>query len=132
MDKRRKSLERITEVKQLQRRAAEWRLADVRRRMALISEDQRGVITALNADEPLHGLFVDTMAKHLSVLSERLDALGRAEERQRANVERETIQAKQAERLLEGARRADERAEEWKELSEAIEAAVARRDASLP
>ena len=90
------------------------------------------MIAALNAEQPLHGLFVANMARHLRALDERLDALRRAEERQAAELGRQTMQLKQAERMQRDAARQESRAREWKDLSEVIEATLARDDASLP
>ena len=126
------TLARIVEVKEHQRRAAEWRLARLRQEELAVQEDQRSVIAALNADQPLHGLFVETMARHLRAASEKLDALRRAIELQAAELEDQTSQLKQAERLSRDSTRQHHRAVERKELSEMIDAALARGDASLP
>ena len=126
------TLARIVEVKEHQRRAAEWRLARLRQEELAVQEDQRSVIAALNADQPLHGLFVETMARYLRAASEKLDALRRAIDLQAAELEDQTSQLKQAERLSRDSTRQHDRAVERKELSEMIDAALARGDASLP
>ena len=132
MRKRLQTLTRIVEVKEHQRRSAEWRLARIRKQQQIELENQLSVIAALNAEQPLHGLFVANMARHLRALDERLDALRRAEERQAAELGRQTMQLKQAERMQRDAARQESRAREWKDLSEVIEATLARDDASLP
>jgi len=126
------TLARIVEVKEHQRRAAEWRLARLRQEELAVQEDQRSVIATLNADQPLHGLFVETMARHLRAASEKLDALRRAIELQAAELEGRTSQLKQAERLSRDSTRQHDRAVERKELFEMIDASLARGDASLP
>jgi hypothetical protein len=118
-------------VKVHQKRAAEWRLARLRREEHALVEEQSSVIAALNADQPLHGLFVDTMARHLRVISEKLETVRKSLAVRSAELEKETIQLKQAERLLEDADRVHSRATEQKELSEIIESAL-NRGASLP
>lgn len=125
-------LARIVEVKEHQRRSAEWRLGRLRREEAAMLEDQRSLIAALNEDQPLHGLFVETMAKHLGVLSQKLDALRQAQVRQTAELQTHTGQLRQADRMLVDVSRRQARADEWKELSEVIDAVLARDDASLP
>lgn len=132
MKKRLETLARIVEVKEHQCRSAEWRLARLRQQEQLVMEDQRSVIAALNGEQPLHGLFVETMARHLRVTSERLDALRRAQDLQVAELERQTGQLKHAERMLRDVTRQDNRSAEWKTLSDVIDAALARHDASLP
>jgi hypothetical protein len=125
-------LARIVEVKDHQRRSAEWRLGRLRQEEAAVLEDQQAIIAALNEDQPLHGLFVEAMAKHLGVLSQKLDHLRRAQARQTAELRTHTGQFRQADRMLADASRKQARADEWKELSDVIDAALARRDASLP
>lgn len=130
--KRLQNLTRIVEVKEHQRRAAEWRLARLRQQELALLEDQRSVIAALNADQPLHGLFVETMARHLRAASEKLEVLRRSIEIRASELEAQSIQLKQAERLLRDAAREHSRATEWKELEQVIDARMARGDASLP
>ena len=125
-------LARIVEVKEHQRRSADWRLGRLRQEEAAMLEDQRTLIAALNEDQPLHGLFVETMAKHLSALSQKLDTLRQAQVRQTAELQTHTGQLRQADRMLTDVSRRQARADEWKELSEVIDAALARDDASLP
>ena len=132
MKKRLQTLARIVEVKEHQRRAAEWRLARLRKEELNVLEDQRSVIAALNADQPLHGLFVETMARHLRAASEKLDVVRKSIELRAAELETQTGQLKQAERLLRDAARQHNRSAEWKELADVIDASVARGDASLP
>lgn len=132
MKKRVQNLTRIVEVKGHQRRAAEWRLARLRQQELALLEDQASVISALNAEQPLHGLFVATMARHLRISSEKLEAVRRSIALRAAEVEAQTIQLKQAERLLRDAVRQHGRAVEWKELEHVIDATIARGDASLP
>jgi hypothetical protein len=123
---------RIVEVKEHQRRSAEWRLGRLRQQEAVVLEDQRTLVAALNEDQPLHGLFVETMARRLGALSQRLDTLRQAQARQAAELETQTGQLRHAERMLGDVSRRQARADEWKELSEVIDAALARDDASLP
>jgi hypothetical protein len=132
MKKRLATLMRIVEVKEHQKHSAEWRLGRVRRQQAAVLEDQRTTISALNAEQPLHGLFVETMARHLGVLAQRLDALRQSEMLLMRELEGETGKLRQAERMLDDVTRKQNRADEWKELEEVVQAALARGDASLP
>ncbi len=132
MKRRLQTLARVVEVKEQQRRSAEWHLARLRQQELTLLEDQRAVIAALNAEQPLHGLFVEMMARQLRASSEKLTALRRGIELRAAELQGQTSQLKQAESMLRDATRAHDRVAEWKELSEVIEAAMARDDASLP
>lgn len=132
MQKRLKSLARIVDLKNHQRRAGEWRLAALKRHEEQLLDDQEQLIGALNADQPLHGLFVEAMAKHLRMLSGELDRTRLAEARTAAEVVRHSVQLKVAEKLHDATARVSDRAAEAKELAELIDAALAQGRASLP
>jgi hypothetical protein len=132
MKKRLQTLTRIVEVKEHQRRAAEWRLARLLGEELALLEDQKSVIAALNSEQSLHGLFVEAMARHLRAVSERLEALRLSIALRTAELKGQTGQLKQAEHLLRDAARQHGRSVEWKDLAEIIDAAVARGGASLP
>jgi len=132
MRKRLQTLQRIVEVKEHLRRSAEWRLARLTRDELALLEDQRSVIAALNADQPLHGLFVEAMARSLRSTSEKLDRVRSAQAKERAELAAQTSQLRQGERALREVARQHERVAEGKALTEAVEADLARRDASLP
>lgn len=132
MKKRLLSLARIVELKNHQRRADELRLAALQRREAEFMIEQELLIQALNADQPLHGLFVETMARRLRALSEQLETNRQAQATAAALIKRHATQLKVAERLFTDATRASERAVEAKELAEMIDATLARDATSLP
>lgn len=132
MRKRLNALCRVVEVKRQQVRLSEFALARLELDSRKLIEEQSAIMAALNAEQPLHGLFVETMARHLKALSGKIDALENAKAAERARLIAQKGQLKHAERLCTGAEREHARAEENKELTEIVEAVSARRAASLP
>ena len=87
-------LKRLQEVQKQRHRLEEWKLARLRQEENGLRKAQEDVLDALNADHPLHGLF-------LAGLGARVGSLGRAiAEKQRAG-------ARQAVATLEQGRRRD-------------------------
>ncbi len=85
-------LERLREVQKQRHRLEEWKLARLRQEESGLRKAQEEVLDALNADHPLHGLF-------LAGLGARVSSLGRAiAGKQRAS-------AQQAVKTLEQGRR---------------------------
>jgi hypothetical protein len=70
MDERRlKKIERILAIQQKMHRLAEWQLAALDRERQAVAENQERLVGALNADGPLHGVFVEAMARRLAALA---------------------------------------------------------------
>jgi hypothetical protein len=131
-EKRLKSLRRIAAAKDQQRRATEWRIARLAGEERAALAEQAAIVAALNGEQPLHGLFVETMARHLRVLAGRIETIRDAIATETAALRLQTGQMKQAERMLAETARSHARALEAKALAEIVEAAAARRAASLP
>lgn len=66
-----KSLKRIQAVQKQRHRMEEWRMVRARAEATELRAAQEAVLDALNADHPLHGMF-------LAALGARVGALGRA------------------------------------------------------
>jgi hypothetical protein len=132
LKKRLESIRRIVQLKEQQCRSVEWSLARLEREEKELLAEQDAVLAALNAEQPLHGLFVETMAKHLRMIARRLDALRQREEAERAQLQLQKGQLRHSERLRSGVERAHLRWLENKELLEIVDAAAARGGTSLP
>ncbi|MCG6121766.1 MAG: hypothetical protein MEP57_03530 [Microvirga sp.] len=88
-----KSLKRIEAVQKQRHRLEEWRMVRARAEEADLRAAQKAVLDALNADHPLHGLF-------LAGLGNRVGALGRAvEEAERRSARQSALALEQARRL---------------------------------
>jgi hypothetical protein len=130
--KKLKSLQRIAAVKEQQCRLAESKLARLTSEENALLADEEAILAALNADEPLHGLFVEGMSRHLRRLAEKLAALRRAREEEAARLRTLTGERKHAERLRDDTSRHHGRVAEDRALAELVEASLAHRAASLP
>jgi hypothetical protein len=131
MKGRLESLGRILQVQRQLHRSAEWQLARLQQQENAVHEDQRQLLGALNEDQALHGLLVQSMARHLRRTSEELETLAKAKAVQAETLRDQAGKLKRTERLRERAAGAHLRATEARDLAELIEAAVGR-DASLP
>jgi len=130
--RRLQSLQRIVAVKEQQCRLAESKLASLIAEENATMADQAAIVAALNADQPLHGLFVEGMSRYLRRTAEKLSGLRRAKAEEVARLQALTGERKHAERMREEAARQDDRFAEEKALTEVVEAALARDAASLP
>ncbi len=131
MQTRLRSLQRILAVQKDLQRLAEWKLALLQRKETDLQKDQERLVTYLDEN---HSFTVD----YAKMIAGRLHSLG--VQRQQAAAERQ----QQTERVLDQTRRVGQaarmvnsmaeilrRVEERKELTDTIEAAVNRSQASL-
>jgi hypothetical protein len=128
MKKRLQNLRRIVAVKERQKEAAGHRLVRLEAEQERTRADQEAVVGALNAEAPLHGLFVEVMARHLRRLAETLDGLERQVAAQEAALRRTTGELRQTEKLLGTVDRRYVRHLEEQRLADLIESTAARRD----
>ena len=77
----------------------EARLADLRRELSELEAAKRDLISALNDDSALHGLFIETMARRLRSISEQAEMVGRRKDAQAVKLLEQAALAKCAERL---------------------------------
>ncbi len=132
MEKRAKKARRLLDVLTQLHRVEEQKKLELQRRFDELEQSQVDVIDALNADDALHGMFIDTTAKFLKSLAQESQRVAAAHETQSRKLLEQATKVKTAERLSESleqivARRGGER-----ELHEVIERYTGRRRASLP
>jgi hypothetical protein len=132
LKKRLESIRRIVQLKEQQCLSVEWALARLEREEQDLLSEQDAMLAALNAEQPLHGLFVEAMAKHLRAIARRLDAVRERKDAKRAQLKLQKGQLRHSERIRSGVENTHERLLENKELMEIVEAAAARGRASLP
>lgn len=129
---RRQKLDRLVALQQRLHQVSEWKLADLQRQENELKDLQRSLIETLNADEPLHGLFVGNMAKRLTSMAEQAGRVAHAKENQSRQVLAEARRLKQVERIADAAAVAESRADEKRRLEDLIDQMVAKkRDASF-
>ena len=131
MDSRVRKAERIVAVQRQLQRIEDWKMAELDRRLAELDAGQRELILALNGDEALHGLFIDSMARRLRSLAEEADRTAREKDAQAAKRLEQAGRVKVAERISETIDREAQAAEARKELLDIAERYVAWATTSL-
>ena len=131
MSARLKSMRRIVEVQRDLRRAAEWRRAELERRLAALQEGERELVRFLSGENAFSGLFAASLAGRLRSLAAEVEEAKRALAAQAEVVLCEAGREKRAERLAATLRREERRGEERNELAAAVEDA-GMRHASPP
>jgi hypothetical protein len=126
MSARLKSMRRIVEVQRDLRRAAEWRRAELERRLAALQEGERELVRFLSGENAFSGLFAASLAGRLRSLAAEIEEAKRALAAQAEVVLREAGREKRAERLAATLRREERRGEERNELAAAVEDAGTR------
>lgn len=114
-------IHRILAVQEQMHRIEEWKLADLRVRLEQLATDQKDLIGALNEDNALQGLFIDSMARRLQALSEEASKTGEQTDVQAARLLEQAGRLICAERLAGAADLKELRDGEKKDLAEAIE-----------
>lgn len=132
MKRRLKTIRRVVQVKRQQCRSTDWALARLKQEEQAHLDEERAIVSALNADQPLHGLFLETMARHLRFVAQRLEAVRQAEAGERLKQLKQKAQLKQAERMLADAERQERRMAEGEALNEIVEMVASRGATSLP
>jgi flagellar export protein FliJ len=130
----RRRAERTSRLAQVQARLQqreEWKLQELQRRRAEVEAAEREVMAALGADNALHGLFLDAMARRLGALGRDAARLKSEEVAQRRRLLAAAARLKVAERLAERAAREARREADKAELADVMDEAVARSDTSL-
>lgn len=126
-EKRLKGMRRIADLHRQMKRMEELRLARLLREEADLEEKRVAIVTTLNEDSSLHGLFVDHMAARLKRITEKKGLLAPLKEQQVAAVMSETRQTRFAETMIGGLEAKVAATEEKRELESLIGAALARR-----
>jgi uncharacterized coiled-coil protein SlyX len=109
-----------------------WKLAELQNRLAELEATQAELIRALNDDEALHGLFIDTMAARLRLLSEESARVAVERDAQSRRTAEQSGQAKLAERLSASIELQEARVDAQQELMDTIEHFLRRSSARLP
>jgi len=112
---------RLLDVMKQLHRIEEYRKVEMERRLDELENSQREVIHALNTDDALHGLFVDTTARFLRSLATEAQKVARANDLQAQRLLENTSKVKQAERLKETLDKDERRVEDQTQLQDIIE-----------
>jgi hypothetical protein len=107
-----------------------WRLFSLERQQAGLTDDLRAIFEVLESGDLAYGPPARLAASHIGALQRRLDSLASEQEAARSSVLALGTRAKLAERAIETAALRYRRHKERSELTELIERAIARRNAS--
>ena len=132
MAPRLKSAQRILQVQRDLQRVAEWRHADLERRLHSVEETQRDLVRFLSEEHAFAGLLATNLARRLRTVASEIEQARAALATEAETVLKEARRRKQAERVVERLEREARRAGEQQELMIAIETAAARGPASPP
>jgi hypothetical protein len=130
MRDRRRKIQRILQVQRQLHDVAEWKLAELSRRGTEIDAAKISLIAALNEDDALQGLFIDTMARRLTRLAGEADHVNAAKTAQAAQVLAEARRVKTTERLSGRLERETRRQKEKLDFRALLDAFAQLRDAS--
>lgn len=132
MEKRAKRARRLLDVLNQLHKIEEQKKQELQRRYDALQRTQHEVIHALNTDDALHGLFVDTTARFLRSLALEAERVSEAEEAQSKRLFDQAVKVKSAERLKQTLEQHTGRVQKENELRDIIEHYVGRNRASLP
>ena len=132
MEDRAKKARRLLNVVQQLHKIEERKKLELQRRYDELERSQHEIINALNTDDALHGMFIDTTARFLKSLAQEAQRVDLAREVQTQKLREQATKVKSAERLKESLEQIAARRGGAKELEEVIERYTGRRGASLP
>ena len=127
MDHRLKKIQRVLEVREKMHELAEWKLAALDREKAELNAGQQELLGALNREDGLHGLFVEAMARRLTVLARETERVNQARAAQLGRLFEEALALKRSERMTTKVRKEYLR-DLWKRGFDDLLEALMKRD----
>jgi uncharacterized protein YqcC (DUF446 family) len=116
-----RKMKRILAVQQQLHQIEQWRLTDLHSSLEQLAADQKDLIGALNKDDALQGLFIDSMARRLQSLADAASKTAQETEVQSVRLLEQAGRLICAERTAAAADLAVLRANERKDLLATIE-----------
>ncbi len=132
MNRRLKKIERVLAVQAQLHRLAEWKLAALDHKKAELASDEASLVGALNRDDPLHGLFVEAMARRLNALARETDRVNLARAAASRRLAEEGMALKRVERMTARVRRQYEQILGKRGFAELLDRLASSDNASLP
>jgi chromosome segregation ATPase len=122
MKKRLESMERVVGVQRQLRRMAEVKLAELERHQASLAASRQELVSSLNEDTMLHGLFIEAMARRVKSVSSEISDIERLKDAQAKRLLDQTSRLKRAERVVTSLEREYEAELEKRDLADLIDA----------
>ncbi len=132
MENRARRMRRLLDVLHQLNRIEEQRKIELQRRYDELEMSQHEVIRALDTDDALHGMFVDTTARFLKSLAGEAQRVAEARDEHSQRLLEQTVKMKTAERLKRTLDRRASSSRKERELNDIIERYSGRGSASLP
>lgn len=132
MQTRAAKAKRILAAQQKLHRMEQWKLAELQQQLAALKAAQVDLIGALNGENALHGLFIDTTARRLGLLAGEEQHVARASHEQAMRTKEHAVRERVSERFAHATAQDLERELERKELLEIIDQLLATGRTSLP
>jgi hypothetical protein len=132
MRSRLKKIERVLAVQEQLHRLAQWKMAALEREKTANADGQVDLISALNADNQLHGLFVEAMTRRLAALAREAERLERARGVMEKELSEEGLKLKRTEKMTVRVRREHQLGRDKRLFQDLLETLAKARDASLP
>jgi hypothetical protein len=132
MAQKAKKAARIVAVMKKLERMEELQKIELQRQLSELRRSEEDIIRAMNRDDAIHGMFIDTSTRFLRSLAQDAERVSRAQERNTQKLRERAGKVRQAEKLHETISRRTEQAETEKQLSDVIELYAGRRGTSLP
>ena len=132
MQNRLKKVERVLAVQEQLHRLAQWRMAALDREKADNADGQVDLLSALNDDNQLHGLFIDAMTRRLTALARDAERLERARRVMEQKLSEEGLKLKRTEKMTDRVRRDYVHGRDKRLFQDLLETLAKARDASLP
>jgi len=132
MRDRLKKVERVLAVQAQLHKLAQWQMAALEREKVELADGQASLLSALNADNQLHGLFVEAMTRRLTALAREADRIERARRVMEQTLSEEALKLKRTERMTDRVRREHASGRDKRLFQDLLENLAKARDASLP
>ncbi|MBZ6079335.1 hypothetical protein [Microvirga puerhi] len=132
MQKRLQKTKRLLKLQQKLHEIEKWKLAGLQQRIIEVQDAQATLITTLNDDDALHGLFVEARAKRLQSLSVEEVRIKQAQEQQSKVALDKAMKVKRTERLVDRLNVEHRRHDEKKDYLSLLDVLASKTDASLP
>lgn len=132
MDRRLKKVERVLAVQKQLHRLADWELASLDREKAELAAGETALVSALNGDDNLQGLFIESMARRLKALAIEAERLNQSRKVVSARLTEAGLSVKRTERMTAKLKREMEAEIGKRGFADLLDRLGQPDDASLP
>jgi hypothetical protein len=132
MPKNTRKAERLVAAMKKLHRMDELKKIELQRQLGELKRSQEDIITGLNSEDALHGMFMDTSTRFLRSLAREAQRVSQAHQHQSTKLLERAGKLRRAEKLRDTVSRQRRHTEGQKHLTEVIERYADKGGASLP